>query len=78
MTDYILWARGLRGPSVRVLYGTPNLDEYDRTNRLALPVPIKPEHAGLPLDELARLYPAPVSPDEPPPSAPAAQALSAA
>lgn len=78
MTDYILWTRGLRGHSISLQHGHKNLNEYERGAKLCDPIPIKPEHASLPLDELARLYPAPVSPDEPPPSAPAAQALSVA
>lgn len=59
MTDYALWRRGLRGPSLIVLFGTPNLDEYDKAHRLAEPVPLKSEHVGLALCELANLYPPP-------------------
>lgn len=69
MTNYVLWRCSLRGPAMAVLFGSPNLEEYDKANRLELPVPIKHEHAGLLLDELAKLYPAPAATDDTPQTA---------
>lgn len=63
MTQYVLWRRGLRGPTVTKLTGT-NLNEFDRKNKISDPVAIKPEEEHLSLDDLARLYPPPQQKDQ--------------
>lgn len=57
MTDYVLWRRGLRGPSIARLVGSDHIDEHDKTRKIGNPRPIRPEDEALGLDHLARLYP---------------------
>lgn len=72
MTDYVLWTRGLRGPELAVLRGSPILCADDRRRLLSGPTKIAPEHQGEPLSALARLYPPPAPPSDgpAPPDAP--------
>lgn len=72
MTDYVIWQRGLRGPSLAVLHGSAVLGADDRRRLLSGPTKIAPEHEGEPLSVLARFYPPPVPEDgSAPPDAPA-------
>lgn len=45
------------------LRSTPELDEHDRKNKISDPVKLPPEHEGLDLASLAKLYPPPVIED---------------
>ena len=73
MTNYVLWTRGLRGPEISVLHGSPALNEYDRRKHLSGPTKIAPDHEVEPLSVLAQLYPPPAPPSDgpAPPDAPA-------
>ena len=63
MTAYVIWTRGLRGPAISVLRGSPHLGEYDRRVILSGPTPMATEHERLTLEELAKLYPKPFDPE---------------
>ena len=90
MSDYVIWIKGLRGPSMAVLHGSPAICADDRKRLLSGPTKIAPDHEGLSFSALARLYPPPAPPDGPappdapspapksPPSGPAAPAARAA
>jgi len=64
MTDYLIWTRGLRGPTLSVLRGRSTLSEFERKRILSGPTVIADEHAALGLTELAGLYPRPKPPDD--------------
>lgn len=63
MKYFVLWRRGLRGPTIAITQST-NLDQFDRENKISDPVEIKPEHVGLSLEKLKKLYPASVIKEE--------------
>lgn len=72
MPDYVIWTRGLRGPAIAVKRGSSILTIDERKTIVSGLTLIQPEHDGLSLSELARLYPVPRGPDD---SAPAAAPL---
>jgi hypothetical protein len=59
MPNFLIWRRGLRGPSIAIVHGKPFLDEHDRANKMSAPIQICEQHERLSLGELAKLYPAP-------------------
>ena len=63
MSNYVIWTRGLRGPSMAVLHGSPILCAYDSKRLLSGPTKIAPEHADMSFSALGRLYPPPAPPD---------------
>ena len=63
MTDYLIWRRGLRGPSIAVNRGHAQISVEDRNRLLSGPTPIKPEHEGMSLALLAAQYPPPAEAD---------------
>ena len=68
-TSYVIWTRGLRGPELSVLAtrgNAPELNEYERRFVITPPIPLPPDHAGLSLDVLASIYPAPFQDDDAP------------
>ena len=72
MSDYVIWIKGLRGPSMAVLHGSPAICADDRKRLLSGPTKIAPEYADMSFSALGRLYPPPVPPDDgpAPPDAP--------
>lgn len=64
MSVYLIWRRsvgGLKGPSISLLVGSPELNTYDKDNIFPgfKPIELPHQHADLPLAELAKLYPPP-------------------
>lgn len=60
MPMWIIWRRGLRGPSPALLGSlSRELTEYDRKNKLAEPQEIMPKEETWTLSEIAKLYPPP-------------------
>lgn len=55
MPKFVLWRRGLRGPTIAVVT-SKQLDEYDRHNKVSDPVEMKPHHEDLTLKTLTDLY----------------------
>ena len=91
MTNFLIWTRGLRGPEMAILHGSPAMCAYDSKRLLSGPTKIAPEHADMSFSALGRLYPPPAPPDDgpappdapspapkSPPSAPSAPASAAA
>ena len=71
MSDFVIWTRGLRGPQIAVLHGSPHMSADDTRRLLSGPTKIAPEHEGMSFSALARLYPPPAPEDGPaPPAAP--------
>ena len=68
MTSWLLWTRGLRGPEISVLHTggdkAPGLSEFEKNRVISGPDRLTDEEAGLTLERLRELRPAPAVPED--------------